>query len=242
MIAERMPPPLVQRLLARRALALDLALFVAAAVLPFHPVYDWLDGHRVLLYWAVGSVHVVYIPLMMIQQIGGSSRSGKVLLSNEESPRTTLMSYVSVLFFVASFVVPVCFSMGVVSSSDLNGAAMAGFLFGPYVLLVAGFAMVLRLEKRIGYHRVTALFESASLELATVLLTWAYLTLTETTLFVAASSRGVWSGGLALGAAFVSYLPVRLYVFFFRSTDRAELALLLVTFGHLLFRLALAGH
>lgn len=232
-------PSLLRALRTRHNLLLDITLFLGAAVLPFHPVFSWLDGHRDVLYWAAGSAHLVCVPLMLVQQICGSSRSGAVVLSNERSPLAKAMVWVTVLFFGTSFIVPVVFSLGVVHGPSLGGMML--FLFGPYVLLVAGIALVLRLERRVGYHRVTELFAAPWLAWATTLLGGAYLALTETVLFVAAASGGVWGGGMAFGAAFLSYLPVRLFVFFFRSTDKAELALLCVTFGHLLLRLALAG-
>lgn len=232
-------PAFFRALPARHNLVLDIALFAVAAVLPFHPVFSWLDGHREILYWAAGSVHLAFVPFMLVQQVCGTSRSGEVLLSNERSPRSTLMAWISVLFFATSFIVPAIFSMGVVHRPSMGGTLV--FVLGPYALLGAGFWFVLRLEKRVSYHRVTELFAAPALAWATALLGWAYLTLTETVLFVAAASGGVWGGGLAFAAAFVSYLPVRLFVFFFRSTDTAELTLLGVTFGHLLLRLALVG-
>jgi hypothetical protein len=149
------------------------------------------------------------------------------------------MAWTLAFFLCISFMVPVV--LGLALGDDTGPSAMIGFLLGPFALLGLFIWGVFRLESRLGYSELTQLFQVPELGWATAALTWANLALLASTMLIAMGRGGIWSEWLCLVAATLSYLPVRLFVFFFRSTEPRELLLLLITFGHFLIRLLLAA-
>jgi hypothetical protein len=225
--------------LSRHSFALDVALLAVTMLLPWDPVHDWLSHHQTTLHWCVGITHIVYVPFMLLQLVNGPSRAGEVLFSPQEQPHSRPIAWVSVLFLCTSFMVP--FVVGLPLGRDLGLGVNLSFVFGPFVLLGLAMWASLRLEARIGYQAATAFFARPIWGVATFVLTWGYLTTLESTLFVTMGLGGIWSGGLCATAAILSYLPVRLFVFYFRSTESRDMALLWIAFGHFFIRLMLAA-
>ena len=229
-------------------IALDLLLILWAALIPFHPVEDFLLSHTDFVYWAMGGTHLLVIPWLVVWYVmtaDVTARGAKDgVFGREDGPLGKLFIYSFVLFFVGSWMIPIF--LGFTLNAG-NTASYFGFLFGPYALLGIGGTLAFYWGRwRSAGRSPTSQPPPAWAAPATLLLIASYLCLTETSLFLLLGGKRVLSDtannvGLCMALTFVSYVPTRLALFRFQARRQLEFATLALAFAHLLYRLSQAA-
>lgn len=232
----------------RTGVLADLLLLVWAALCPYHPVEDWLMAHKRVVYWTMGSVHLIIIPWLVLWYVMTSDIQGTRLkhgvFGSEDSPLGKIFLYSFLLFVVCSWMIPIFLGFTLHAGTS---ASYFTFLFGPYALLGIAGAGLVHLDKRRNYALSRQGAQpSRWARSTTFLLVAIYLCLTETSLFCIMQGQRVLSdtadnAGLCIALTAVSYVPTRLALFQVQAKSRLEFATLTIAFLHLLYRLTQAG-
>lgn len=216
----------------------DLALAGVAGALGWHPVWTFLHAHPEVVYWGCGALHIALIPLFFSQIIGGHAKSDDLLRKTDGHSRAWVWSTVGVMG--TSFIVP--FACSLMMRVHLNLAFSMIVLFVPAMSFLGPGMMVLSIPKLATRDvKIPDLLGPAIPRTIVTLLTAAYLALQESTMFLAAESKQSVAPLLVFLGLFLSYLPVRLFLFYATATDRRELVSVLASFAFVGLQLAVRG-
>jgi len=227
---------------------LDLLLIAWAALVPFHPVEDWLLRHKHWVYWAMGSLHLLALPWLMMWMIAMPEEpkdpAQPRVFGPERGPLDEFHSFSFVLFFGCSWLIPVCLGF---AQRVGNQFSYYLFLFGPFLLFSVVGTALFQMEKwrKPDPMRLNVAPGPRAVQ-ATLLFIAAYLSITETSLYCIRVGKRILSNtddnlGLCMALALVSYVPTRLALFRFQATSRIEFVPLVLALVHLLYRLAVAS-
>lgn len=212
-----------------RGFAIDLGLSGVAGALGFHPVYDYLSSHRSVVYWGVGWLHIGLISLIGFMALVGNTKASDLMTAKRGTLHERLDTWSLVLTICASFVVP--FVCGLFIGGGSNELFAMAVLFAPFAstfgVMLVGLVLIQRNPKLAQKDfKVPNPFASVGGRVAIGAAVIAYLALQETTLFLCVASGKNVSGLCAALGFFLSYLPVRLFLFYHvtDSRDRAEVA------------------
>lgn len=90
-----------------QGICLDLMLILWAALFPWHPLEDWLLRHTSLVYWTMGSLHVVALPWLVLWMMATMDLPPQPSQHRALGPETGLLNqvfgYSFVLYFVCSW-------------------------------------------------------------------------------------------------------------------------------------------
>lgn len=205
-----------------RGFLIDLALAGVATAFSFHPVWSFLHARPEVVYWGGGVLHIVLIPVLIVQTMFGNLKSSELILQNRTSVHERAFVWSMIGAYGTSFIVPFACtlllpiekSMGF--SMAVLFAPVAGFL-GP-MLLVLMFPSVTQRDVKIPNP-----FASRVGRVAMTLAITAYLVLEEATLFMAAESTQQVAGLMITLGFFLAYVPMRLFLFYATADDRREI-------------------
>jgi hypothetical protein len=227
----------VTDLRALRDFAIDLGLSGVAGALGWHPVFDYLSEHRRLVYWGVGGLHIGLISLIGFMALVGNTRASD-LHTQRGSIHERLDTWSLVLTVCASFIVP--FVCALFIGGGGNEAFAMAVLFAPFASTFGVMMLLLVLiQVRPNVTRkdikVPNPFASVVGRTAIGAAVLAYLALQETTLFLCVASGAKASGVSAFLGFFLSYLPVRLFLFYHvtDSRQRSEVISIFLSVGFL---------
>ena len=132
-----------------KGIIIDLLLIAWAALVPYHPVEDWLMDYRTVVYWAMGGVHLLVLPWRVLWRLTTaeqpSTASSDEVFGADNGPLEKIFIYSFVLFFGCSWMIPIFLGFTLHAGTALSYYT---FLFGPYVLLGISIAGLLYLDKR----------------------------------------------------------------------------------------------
>jgi len=213
-------------------LLIDGTLVAEAIALRLAPVSDFLETHEGLLLWTLGPLHALILPLMFLLPIARTCPASRLLFDESGgSAEAKLFPWLVVLSLCAGFMVPL---LGLTSREFPGAWWMIAVTIGPMLGVFLGGWLLVKFEDK--SQLVPPPLSPAERGWLT-LVTWLYLAELEAVLFVGARSDGVMAD-FVVPALLVAYLPIRLFLYYSRSTRPWELAsvfaALLITMGQLL--------
>lgn len=225
------------RLRLFRSFLVDVVLAAAAASLRLHPVYGFFKEHPEVAYWGVGIAHIVIAPFLVMHAFTGG-RQARDLTQAGQGPihgRAYRASFVAAL--TTSFFVPfLCARALPVAQSNAFSVAV---FFAPYVFVALAFAPGdLGLK---AFRRTKFLWDTRGGRLVLGVAMTLYLVLMESTMFLCVESTEPARLVVALLGLVLSYLPIRLIVFYgvTMSESRAEVVSLFLSTAFLAAQLVL---
>jgi hypothetical protein len=216
------------RLAAFRGFLIDLALSGVAGVAGWHPLRDWLAAHPSFVYWAGGGLHIALIPSLILLTMFGSTRTADFLTQNRTSGHERAFVWSMVGTYGTSFIVP--FACALMLQSDTSLAFSMATVFAPAAGFLGPMFWVLLFPKTAQRDIKLPNPFASSVGRAVVAIVMAlYLVLQEATLFMCSASPQRVSGLLTALGFFLSYVPIRLFLFYTTASDRRELASLVAS-------------
>jgi hypothetical protein len=216
-----------------RGFVVDVILAGVAGALGWHPVYDFLHAHAKLVYWGGGSLHIALISVLCVQMLFGNTK-GADLIGQQQGPlHERLYVWSTVLTSCTSFCAPfVCGLMLPVSGSLAFAMAI---VFAPWLALFGTMSLALIPALRRTDPKIPNPLASSVGRVAIGAAITVYLALEETTLFMCAESGEKASGVAVFFGLFLTYLPVRLFLFYnvTATAHRAEVASIFASFAFL---------
>jgi hypothetical protein len=198
----------------------DLVLASAAAALRWHPVSDFVHERPAVVYWGVGLAHIAIAPMLTMHAATGGREARDLILDRQGRLHGSVFRAAFGAVLTTSFVVPfVCArALPVQQAAALSVAVF----FAPYAFVALVFAP-LRVGRALS-RRTQVLFDTRGGRIVLGALLMVYLVLMESTMLLCVESQQAATLLAALVGLVVSYLPVRLIVFYMvtRSESRAE--------------------
>lgn len=223
---------------ALRGFIVDLVLAGAAAALRFHPLYAFFQEHPAVVYWGVGLAHIAIAPVLTMHAFGGGRRTRDLVPSGEGAIHGRVYRAALVAVLTTSFFVP--FLCALTLRVAQNRAFSAAVFFAPYVFVAL--VMAPRDIGLVALRRTKFLFEARAGRVVLGVALTIYLVLMEATMFLCAESREPASLLAALLGIVLSYLPIRLVIFYVatKSETRAEVVSLVLGTSFLAAQIAAA--
>jgi hypothetical protein len=215
---------------------LDLGLNALGVAIGFHPVYDYFHSRRTELYYALGSLHVLLLPVVVILVFTGHAKSAGLMFQQRRDIHERSFVWSSVLAVCAGFIVPGVIGLGL--DARINQAFYFAVIFAPPVLVMFVLpALAILLER----WRISFPLPNPFASLGGVVLfsasVWAYEAMIELTLFLVRARGGVMANELIMLMGVGSYLAVRMFLFYTVAVYRAEIVGIVLTTFHLTIRL-----
>jgi hypothetical protein len=209
---------------------IDLALSGVAGIWGWHPVRDWLAAHPGVVYWGGGGMHIVLIPSFILLTIFSDMKTSDFLKQNHPSGHERAFVWSMLGTYCTSFIVP--FACALTLHADTSIAFSMVTLFAPVAAFLGPMFFVLTFPRRAQKDfKIPSPFRSPVGSAIVTLAIAIYLMLQEATLFMCAESSRQVSGLLTALGFFLSYIPIRLFLFYTTASDRRELASVVASFG-----------
>lgn len=206
--------------------AVDVSLVIEAGAMRLEPVTDWLVGNEALLLWTLGPLHVLLVPMLLLLPVAWETPAHSLLFGDRQSTlEGKLYVGAAVGALCLGFLVPI---LGMAASFDPGVGWVVGIAFGPLLVLFGLGWLLVKLDKE---GKGTLLRMSALQSLAFTAAVWLYLSELEAILFIGASDRSsnAFELMVTLGV-FLGYPPIRMLLYWSRSTSRFELITMAVAF------------